>query len=442
MSEQAEDANSIAEQLLSDSQGRETEEISGAYFAQGSAATHEHGVLYQGDYQNESDGTSVAIRLHARALAEAGVPVLLKPFSGLVMTGKGVYEPLHVAGVPDTVREEIGALTTTSVSKLYPAIRHFVVHKPEDISNRVMRGATGGLDDPETLMKLRKATYGATVLYSVWERDRISDAMVREMNRMGDNWVPCEQNAEMLVSCGVERVAVIPHPYDVSSQLVKLTKRKPMKTKRFYHIGRWEPRKNSTEILRAFFAAFRPGDDVHLTMKFHGSWEGYENINQVLEEITESFPEWSREKIYKHMTPIEGHLRADQIVKLHFENNIYLAPSCGEAWCLPAFEAKVAGNAVIHTPYGGTADFCDDNDVALDYTMEDVPLTYGWPAGSRWGAPDIVQLVNVMQDCVAPSEYNRSLDFANKFSMVAVGQLMRKRLVQMFGEQPAGEHLK
>src|SRR5690606_8372187 len=350
----------------------------------GSAATHARGVLYQGDYQNEADGTGIAIRLHARALANTGIPVLLKPFSGLNMTGKGLYEPMHLAGISDAVRTEVGDLTTTSVGALYPVIRHFVVHKAEDISRRVMRGATGGLDDPDMLMRLRKAAYSASVLYSVWERDRVDDQTVREMNRMGDNWVPCEQNAEMLRRCGVDRVCVIPHPFDPLGSLPKLVRRKPIKSKRFYYIGRWEPRKNPVGILWAFVSAFNPGDNAHLTMKFHGAWEHYPSFEQTLEQISEAYPKWTREVLYQHVTPIEGHLRPDQILKLHFENNIYLAPSSGEAWCLPAFEAKVAGNMVIHTPYGGTADFCDDSDYALSFKMKEVPLSYGWPMGSKW----------------------------------------------------------
>jgi len=424
------------------SEGTDIENISGAYFAQGTAAAHERGVLYQGDYQNEADGTGIAIRLHAKALAGSGVPVLLKSASGLVMTSKGVYEPLHIAGISDRVREDVGNLPNSSISKLYPAIRHFVVHKSEDISRRVMRGATGGLDDPETLIKLRKAAYGGTVLYSVWERDRVDAATVRELNRMGDNWVPCEQNAEMLRSCGVQRVSVVPHPFDTDSPLLKLTRRKPMEERRFYFIGRWEPRKNPVEILWAFCKTFRPGDQVHLTMKYHGAWVGYPSFQQTLEDILQEHPKWTKETLLQHVTPIEGHLRPDQILKLHFENNIYLGPSCGEAWCLPAFEAKIAGNMVIHTPYGGTADFCDEGDAALSYEMEEVPETYGWPKGSKWARPSQQELERILLGCSAPKSYARSPRFTSSYNSIAVGAQMRDRLIEIFGGTPGGEYLK
>lgn len=422
-------------------EGREVSTVK-AYFAPGKAATHKRGVLYQGDYQNESDGTGIAIRLHARALASTGVPLLLKPASSMVLSSRGVFEPLHLAGISEGVKAEVGDLPNTSVAALYPVIRHFVVHKAEDINSRVMRGATSNLDDPEIFIKLSNAAYSGTVLYSVWERDRVDARIVREMNRVGDNWVPCEQNAEMLRKCGVERVAVIPHPFDFNNQLTKLTKRRPMKTRRFYNIGRWEPRKNQVEILLAFFETFKPGDDVHLTMKFHGSWEGYPNLAQTLEYIHETHSAWTPEQVEKHLTTIEGHVRADQILKLHYENNIYLAPSAGEAWCLPAFEAKVAGNKLIHTPYGGTADFCEAGDVALGYELGPVPPTYGWSEDSEWAHVSGTSLRAALGSVEAPEEYVRTVAFSNKFGMPAVGHLMRARLKEIFGNTPSGEYLK
>jgi len=427
-------------------EGKDTSDFSKPYFAPGSEAENARGVLYQGEYQNEADGTGVAVRLHARALADQGVPLLLKPFSRLVLTPKGVYEPMHVVGIPESVRKEIGdtgkgdGLANTSISKCFPTIKHFVAHKAENISKRLMRGAVGSLDRPDIVMKARKAIYSGTVFFSVWERDRIDGAMVRELNRMGDNWVPCEQNAEMLRSCGVKNVAVIPHPFDPKNPLCKLTLRKKGSTRRFYNIGRWEPRKNQKALLWAFFGSRSPGCSDHLTLKFHGSWEGYQTPDEILDDICEG-TSWTREEMAKSLTLIDKQLRVDQILKLHYENNIYVAPSSGEAWCLPAFEAKVAGNTVIHTPYGGTADFCDDSDIALEFEMVDVPASYGWTPGSQWARPLPSFLAKALNEVKIP-EHSRSKEFEEKFNMEHVGALMHSRLREMFGHLEPGEYLK
>lgn len=416
--------------------------IKGAYFAPGSTAEHERGVLYQGDYQHESDGTGIAIRLHARALADAGLPVLLKPYTGQVLTSKGTYEPLHLAGIPPTIQDEVGHLTNASIAKLYPTIRHFVCHNSNEISRRVMRGVLGPLDDPELTIKARKAVYDGSVFYSVWERTSLDQSFVREMNRFADNWVPCEQNAEMLRKSGVKKVAVIPHPFSQTDPILKLTRRTvTQKTKKFYWIGRWEPRKNPVKLLKAFFTAFSPKDDVTLTIKSHGQWDGYPTLSETIEEVIQE-GKWNRSQLQSKLTVLDGNLRRDQILKLHFDNNIYVAPSCGEAWCLPAFEAKLAGNRLIHVPFGGTQDFSESSsDIALDHFFEDVPSSYGWQEGAQWAQIHTETLCTALRDVSVPVVYRRPDNFDERFSMGAVGHLMRYRLREIFGSQKAGEYL-
>lgn len=403
------------------------------HFAPGTDAAAEQGVLYKGDFQHPNDGTAVAIRRHARALASQGVPVLMKPHSAQVLTSRGTFEPLHFSGIPDSVRAEVGDLTTTSVGRLHPVIHHFVIHKHEEISTRLMRGAVGPLDDPENVFKARTAIYGSTVIYSVWERDRIDDATVRELRHVRDVWVPCEMNAEMLVRSGLsrEQVFVVPHPYPDDSPLLHLQRRKPYPEKRFYFIGRWEPRKNPVALLKAFCEAFEPGGSESLVMKYHGRWQNYPSFEETLDQITAQ-GKWRRGQILDQVTPIEGFLREDQILKLHFDNNIYVGPSAGEAFCLPAFEAKLAGNTVIHTPYGGTADFCDTSDFPISHSLGAVPESYGWPRGSQWAHVDEGHLRDILRMVNPPGAFQPSPYFLRRHSMAEVGARMAKRLRERF----------
>jgi glycosyltransferase involved in cell wall biosynthesis len=272
---------------LTPTKEEQSTDTSQAYFAPGSAAEVEQGVLYKGDFQHPNDGTAIAIRLHARALASQGVPVLLKPHSAQVLTERGTYEPLHFSGIPDQVRDEVGDLMTAPVARLHPVIHHLVIHKHEDISTRLMRGGVGPLEDPENILKARVGIYKSSVIYSVWERDRLDEATVRELRQVRDIWVPCEQNAEMLIQSGLlkEQVFVVPHPYPADSPLQHLQRRKAYPEKRFYFIGRWEPRKNPALLLKAFCEAFDPGGSETLTMKYHGSWKDYPTFDQTVDEI-------------------------------------------------------------------------------------------------------------------------------------------------------------
>lgn len=415
-------------------------DTSEAIFGEGNSAEKSYGVLYQGDYQHPADGTSVAIRLHARALASAGIPVLLKPFTSNVITKDGVVEPLHVVGLNEKVKAEVDHLTQASISKLFPAIRHFVIHKPEDVSNRVMRGSVGPLDEPEIIMKARRAMYQSTILYSVWERDRIDSKIAREMERVQQNWVPSNQNANMLEEMGLQNVHVVPHPYDPDDPVCTLIQREPrqyrlvdLSEKRFYSIGRWEPRKNQAMLIRAFLSAFRPGDRVHLTLKWHGKWKDYPSFEEIVPNLIQEAPGWDKESFDKHVTTFSGFMRRDQIVRLHFENNIYVAPSCGEAWCLPAFEAKLAGNRVIATDWGGVSDFAEMGDLLLPYQYEEVPKSYGWEQDARWASPLFHTLVRSMQEDV-PVLFKHP---TKAKTLQQVGEIMAERIIQGIQDSPS-----
>jgi glycosyltransferase involved in cell wall biosynthesis len=407
--------------------------ITGASFAPGSSADHPYGVLYQGEYQNVADGTGIAVRLHSKALAATGIPVLLKSISSSVIHAKGYTEPLHSAGLHPDIEKEVGSLTQTSIGITAPRIKHLVVRSADALRKTIMRGAVGPLEDPDELMEARKIVYGQTILYTVWERDRISDELVSTMSRIAENWVPCEQNAEMLRKAGVSNVQVIPHPFDPADDVCKLTRRRTSKEKRFYHIGRWEPRKGQAELLLAYLRAYAPGE-AYLTLKYHGGkWDGYpephEAITSALADAQVGENGWTRRNLDAGLKMIEGHLRRDQILRLHFTNNIYVSASHGEAWNLPAFEAKLAGNRLVYVAYGGERDFAEPAaDLAIVPIMESVHASYGWEKDAKWAGYTMEMLENALRLVKPPEAFYRH-DGMDKFTIAAVGKLMKERVL-------------
>jgi glycosyltransferase involved in cell wall biosynthesis len=296
-----------------------------------------------------------------------------------------------------------------------------------------MRGAVGPLENPDELMEARKIVYGQTILYTVWERDRISDELVSTMSRVAENWVPCEQNAEMLRNAGVGNVHVVPHPFDPADDICKLTRRKAQKEKRFYHIGRWEPRKGQAELLLAYLRAFAPGE-AYLTLKYHGGkWKDYpephEAVTSALADEAVVANGWTRRNLDAGVKMIEGHLRRDQILKLHFHNNIYVSASHGEAWNLPAFEAKLAGNRLVYVAYGGEKDFAESAaDLAIVPIMEPVHPSYGWEPNAKWAGYTMQMLEGAFKAAKSPKHFYQH-DGLAKFTIAAVGKLMKERVL-------------
>lgn len=411
------------------------------YFAPGTLAKHKYGVLYQGEFETPGDGTALAVRLHARALADAGLPVLLRSFSGMVVNAQGVAEPVFLTGLPKEVEDEVGDLTTTEVAEARPAIKHLVIRSAEHLKQALVPRWAMPMDaeNIEAQIKMRDGIYDNSIVYSVWERDRIDPAVARVMAKVKQCWVPCEQNAKLLRDSGVpeDRVHVVPHPYREDDMIHACTRRSPgmhRGQKRFYSIGRWEPRKGFSLLMAAFLHAFGPGDNATLTIKWSGSglWPQYPSPEQAWEHLNVfgAKHRWKEDEARRAITLIDGRVTRSKIVELHYRNNIYVSSSHGEAFNLSAYDAKLAGNNLVYVPWGGVCDFASARDIAVPCKMGDAHPSYKWEHGAQWAAYQIEDLAEGLRRAEVPEKFERPADFEERFSMRAVGQRMRK-LVEM-----------
>jgi glycosyltransferase involved in cell wall biosynthesis len=418
-----------------------------AYFAPESIASAPRpvAVMYQGEYETLWDGTAVAVRAHARALHQAGIPVSLKSFTGMVTDEHGRIQPRHGIELDPEVDRQVGALELVRAHTYFPRILHLVVRDAEHLKRAVMpQGIVS--DDIEEAQKLRKAIYDSTIIYSVWERDRVDPGIVKTLSRVAECWVPSTANRNMLISSGVppEKLFVIPHPYDPAGDILKLRRRKADGAwKKFYSIGRWEPRKGYNELVNAFLMTFTPADKAILTIKYTGGkWPDYPTPEEVMESVSASkgFAErgWTREKIKERVKLIEGRFPRAAILELHYRNNIYVSSSHGEAWNLPAFEAALAGNNVCYVPSGGVEDFLGNGHACVaPLGLEPVPASYGWEAGAQWTSYSVRSLGKAMELSFAPATtHNRPDAIAlERFTLEAVGKLMRERVLVVAGRQ-------
>lgn len=408
------------------------------YFASAVKAEHEYGVLYQGEWETPFDGTAVAVRRHARALAEAGLPVVLKSFSNVVVNEHGVAEPVPMIGIPEEVEKEIQGIHLTSVGSVMPMVKHAVVHSARHLNKMIMRGISGPADTVEMRLAAQQDAYAATILYSVWERNHVAAELASHLATVGECWVPCEQNRQLLEQAGVQRVRVIPHPYSYRDDICKVSRRRPHAryAKRFYAIGAWQPRKAFHELLGAFLCAYGPDQGAQLVIKYSGGvWPDYPSPAQSWEHWMKH-PDvlsngWNEQNVRRFVSLLSGRVPRSRIIQLHFVNNIYVCASHGEAWCLPAFEAKLSGNTLVHVPFGGTADFCTEGDVSVPYELGPVPSSYNWEPDAKWAQYRQSDLVAALKQAEVPERFQFPEGFDQRFSSRVVGHKMRAAILEM-----------
>lgn len=223
---------------------------------------------------------------------------------------------------------------------------------------------------------------GPQGFHCVFEREQIEPELVELMNGLEGVWAQCSANRDALKRSGVHRVALIPHPYFDSDPHLRIPP--PRESRRFYWIGRFEPRKAPDLLIRAFLRAFRPGDAT-LTLKLssYQHREYYASPEEViLHELCEPDVSryWSPRQACVAIRVVRHKLTRSEMLSLHANHDVYCSASRGEGLDLPAFAAKLAGRKLCLTDSGGPRDFVADGDVL-------VPACGSVPADRsyRWG---------------------------------------------------------
>lgn len=341
-------------------------------FKPGRPSEHEHGVAYFAPWETPADGFSEHSRRTAMALQKAGKNVHLRSYGARMFIARTDEE----LKIDRAVRH----MTDASI-KIYDVQIFQFVPTDERIQSHTVHRYFG----PEELAAINSTK----IIYNVWERQCVSDSVVRCLNQMAQVWVACQDNKEMLERCGVkeDKIRVIPIPFQESDPLFELRKQKRVPGPvRFYHIGKWEPRKEQRNILGAFLMAFKPGEaKIYLrSSELRTRVEAYPQSPEVCvhewmnHELVQSNG-WTIEKANEDILLIKRRLTDQQILQLHRMGDVYVTMSRGEGFDMPAFDAKIAGNLMVYVPSGGPQDFASDDDVMVP-TCGEITCNpfYGW----------------------------------------------------------------
>lgn len=411
------------------------EQLSNAYVAPGRAAQLSIGITYQASWKQPADGMNKHAREQVRALASTGLPIQLQSFGERVILNQELCEEA----------KQVEYLAGISLSKTAICIKQLIPFSPQQLKDTMYPPGLRNFMTPEQQERM----WASTILYTSWERDRVHPDYVKFMNTLGQVWVPCVANAQTFLFSGVnkDKVKIVPYAYHPDTA-INAAPRGPEvwqqdgAPRRFYAIGKWEPRKNQHNLIGAFLQAFTPKDKASLFIKTSGfgtTWAQYPTCEQSLkfwmDQPTVKERGWDKEAFDRLIRVVDRKLSEGDIQQLHVKNNIYVSAGLGEAWDIPAFEAKLAGNRLVYVGYGGPEDYAEKEDIRVweprGENMMPVHPGYHWEPDAKWAAVSAQQLAEGMQRArpkdvkMVPTHYFRDWGY------VQVGMRMAKYIHEL-----------
>lgn len=133
----------------------------------------------------------------------------------------------------------------------------------------------------------------------------------------------------------------------------------------FYTVGEFTRRKNLGALLKAFHLEFDPSEPVQLAIKT--SKPGLDpaacraEVERVCLDVKRALKlHGGRPQAYKSEVIITERLSEEGVLRLHAAGDVFVQPSHGEAWSIPAFDAMAMGRAPIVTACTGYLDYVSD----------------------------------------------------------------------------------
>lgn len=205
----------------------------------------------------------------------------------------------------------------------------------------------------------------------------------------------------------------------------------------FYTVGEWVKRKNTSGLLKAFFAEFKSWEPVGLVIKTGIAGQTAAQVQQTVLNEIDLVRKGTKLATTAPVMLITERLTDDELMGLHQACDVFVQPSCGEAWSIPAFDALGFGKTPIVTMDGGYREYVDDSVGWLTPGRREPVFGEGevhaelFTGRQTWMAPDLLALQQQMRQAYEDAELRtakaaRGLDRVKMFSHANVGQQLLK----------------
>lgn len=278
-----------------------------------------------------------------------------------------------------------------------------------------------------------------------WETDKLPPAFAINVNLLDEIWTGSEFNAQAIRNAGVNDVPIkiIPEAIDTEWDTSSI---KPYKNASegfvFYSLFEWTERKNPTALIQAFCQEFSGVKDVSLVIKsyvdnFHE--ENKQEVRHLLQRAKRNSGGAEPPPIYLYPNIMDR----GQIYRFHRSGKVFVSAHRGEGWGVPQMEAMLMGNPIISTNLGGIHEYLTHKENALLVDNKLIPLTQNsrnmqwYLPDQKWAAVDLGDLKANMRWAYEHQDEMKEIGLRGqetvkeKFSLEAVGTLMRNRLIEI-----------
>lgn len=234
------------------------------------------------------------------------------------------------------------------------------------------------------------------ILYNIWESTLQPAKFIENLKYYDQLWVASEWQRQCSIDQGIDPafVKVVPEGIDPSIYKPRHFPREsgtPGHIFTFLIVGKWEDRKYTREMIKAWMEVFRETPNIRLEIAVDNPFP----VDQC--KSTEE-----RLDFYGLADP--------RIIPVHFESGIdhvwrlqaadvYLSCSRAEGWNLPLIEAMACGVPSIALDYSGSTEFAKDALlVKVDKMIKPINV-YGMPdCPGEWAEPNYEYLKRVIED--------------------------------------------
>lgn len=237
---------------------------------------------------------------------------------------------------------------------------------------------------------------GYKIAYTVWETTKYPEEFFNKLLQYDELWVPTEWQKECSIKQGYpsEKIKVIIEGVD-TDVFKPIEIKKKDNIFKFLLFGRWEYRKSTKEIIKAFNETFSENEPVELICSIDNNF-----ANDYFKSSQDRLNYYNLNNKHIKLLNFLSHKDYCEYLK---QGDVFLSCARGEGWNLPLIEAMSCGIPSIYSNWGGQLQFAKNKGIPINIIGENsasVKIDDRWFSNSigNYCEPDFNHLKKMMRE--------------------------------------------